>query len=89
MEDHGQQQDGAGAPQRHGVVGVVQKSRVGINLLGIGRINLEVAKQVSHHVAHEDDPGNSHDGLLANGGVVEAYHARSNGFTAIALIRNS
>jgi hypothetical protein len=37
---------------------------------------------VGDNVAHQDDPGNGHNGLLANGRVVEAYAPGLTGFTA-------
>src|ERR1017187_7339082 len=72
VQNYGRQQESADRPQRDGVGGVVEEAGVAIDLPGIGRIDLEVAEQVSDYVAEENHAGKGHDGLLADRGFVKA-----------------
>ena len=46
-----------------------------VDLLGVGRIDLEVPEQVRDDVAEQDEAGDGHDGLLADRRFVEAHGA--------------
>ena len=50
----------------------MQKRRIAVDLVGIGRIDLEIAEQMSNHIAEENQARYGHDYLLADGGVIEA-----------------
>ena len=69
MQTYGGQQSAADDPQQD-VVGM-QEVRVVVDLLVVGRINLQIADKVAEDVSEQDDAGDGHHHFLAEGGFVE------------------